>query len=46
MSEGMQEGMVSLVLQLEDRRAIEVGLIGKEGMVGALAPLDATAMSD
>jgi CRP-like cAMP-binding protein len=40
-----QEGMVSLVLQLEDRRVIEVGLIGREGMVGALAPLGATAMS-
>jgi len=40
-----QEGMVSLVLQLEDDRVIEVGLVGKEGMVGALAPLGATAMS-
>jgi CRP-like cAMP-binding protein len=40
-----QKGMVSLVLQLEDKRVIEVGLIGREGMVGALAPLGATAMS-
>jgi CRP-like cAMP-binding protein len=40
-----QEGMVSLVLQLEDGSVIEVRLIGKEGMVGALAPLGATAMS-
>ena len=40
-----EEGMVSLVLQLEDGSVIEVGLIGKEGMVGALAPLGATAMS-
>jgi CRP-like cAMP-binding protein len=40
-----QEGMVSLVLQLEDKIVIEVGLIGREGMVGALAPLGATAMS-
>jgi CRP-like cAMP-binding protein len=37
--------MVSLVLQLEKGRTVEVGLIGKEGMVGALAPLGATAMS-
>lgn len=37
--------MVSLVLQLEDGSVINVGLIGKEGMVGALAPLGATAMS-
>src|SRR5205823_2157310 len=40
-----EEGMVSLVLQLEDESVIEVGLVGKEGMVGALAPLGATAMS-
>jgi CRP-like cAMP-binding protein len=40
-----QEGMVSLVLHLEDESVIEVGLVGKEGMVGALAPLGATAMS-
>ena len=38
-------GMVSLVLHLEKGRTVEVGLIGKEGMVGALAPLGATAMS-
>ena len=37
--------MVSLVLQLEDESVIEVRLVGKEGMVGALAPLGATAMS-
>ena len=37
---------MSLVLPLEDESVIEVGLvvIGKEGMVGALAPLGATAM--
>ena len=40
-----QEGMVSLVLQLEDGSVIEVGVIGREGMVGVLAPLGATAMS-
>jgi CRP-like cAMP-binding protein len=40
-----QSGMVSLVLTLEDGSAIEVGLVGREGMVGALAPLGATAMS-
>jgi CRP-like cAMP-binding protein len=40
-----EKGMVSLVLKLEKGRTIEVGLIGKEGMVGALAPLGATAMS-
>ena len=40
-----EEGMVSLVLHLEDESVIEVGLVGKEGMVGALAPLGATAMS-
>jgi CRP-like cAMP-binding protein len=40
-----QSGMVSLVLKVEDGNFIEVGLIGNEGMVGALAPLGATAMS-
>jgi CRP-like cAMP-binding protein len=29
-----EEGMVSLVLQLEDENVIEVGLVGKEGKVG------------
>ena len=40
-----QAGMVSLLLQLEDKSVIEVGLIGREGMVGALASLGATAVS-
>ena len=40
-----EKGMVSLVLEVEKGRTIEVGLIGKEGMVGALAPLGATANS-
>ncbi len=40
-----QDGLVSLVLELEHGRVVEVGLIGREGMVGALAPLGATAMS-
>lgn len=40
-----QKGMVSLVHHLGKGNVIEVGLIGKEGMVGALAPLGATAMS-
>jgi hypothetical protein len=40
-----EEGTVSLVLQLEDESVIDVGLVGKEGMVGALAPLGATAIS-
>ena len=41
-----QECIVSLVLPLEGESVIEVGLVvvGKEGMVGALAPLGATAM--
>src|SRR5690242_18909788 len=40
-----EEGMVSLVPHLEDESVIQVGLVGKEGMVGALAPLGATALS-
>jgi CRP-like cAMP-binding protein len=37
--------MVSLILVLEDGAAIEVGLIGREGLVGVLAGLGASAIS-
>ena len=37
--------MVSLILVLEDGTSIEVGLIGKEGLVGVLAGLGASAIS-
>lgn len=37
--------MVSLILVLEDGASIEVGLIGREGLVGVLAGLGASAIS-
>jgi len=39
------EGLVSLVQLLENGKYTEAGIIGREGMVGALAPLGAAAFS-
>ncbi len=36
--------MVSLILVLEDGASIEVGLIGREGLVGVLAGLGTSAI--
>lgn len=40
-----EKGMVSLVLTLEDGKSTEVGLIGSEGLVGALSALGASQVS-
>lgn len=40
-----QHGLVSLVHRLEDGGVVQTGLVGSEGMVGALAPLGASAFS-
>jgi len=42
----VQDGMVSLVKRSKKGPVIEVGLVGKEGMVGSLAVLGADAISD
>ena len=41
----VEEGMVSLVQLLENGEFIETGIVGPEGMLGALVPLGATAFS-
>ena len=38
----LESGMVSLVLTLERGNIVEVGLVGKEGIVGVLAGLGAS----
>ena len=40
-----QHGLVSLVQRLEDGGFVQTGLVGSEGIVGALAPLGASAYS-
>jgi CRP-like cAMP-binding protein len=40
-----ESGMVSLIISLEDGSIVEVGLIGKEGIVGVLAGLGASRIS-
>ena len=40
-----ETGMVSLILSLEDGNIVEVGLVGKEGIVGVLAGLGASRIS-
>lgn len=40
-----ESGMVSLILSLEDGAAIEVGLIGNEGLVGVLPALGASLVT-
>lgn len=40
-----QHGLVSLVHRLEDGGVVQTGLVGSEGMVGALAPLGASTFS-
>jgi CRP-like cAMP-binding protein len=40
-----ETGMVSLILSLEDGNTVEVGLVGKEGIVGVLAGLGASRIS-
>ncbi len=41
----LETGMVSLILSLEDGNIVEVGLVGKEGIVGVLAGLGASRIS-
>ena len=40
-----ETGMVSLILSLEDGSVVEVGLVGREGLVGVLAGLGASRIS-
>jgi CRP-like cAMP-binding protein len=40
-----ESGMVSLVLTLEDGNTVEVGLVGRQGIVGVLAGLGASRIS-
>ena len=40
-----ETGMVSLILSLEDGSIVEVGLVGREGLVGVLAGLGASRIS-
>jgi CRP-like cAMP-binding protein len=42
----ISDGLVSLVQLLENGRYIEAGIVGREGMVGALVPLGAAAFSN
>jgi CRP-like cAMP-binding protein len=41
----LESGMVSLILTLEDGNTVEVGLVGREGIVGVLAGLGASRIS-
>jgi CRP-like cAMP-binding protein len=41
----LEHGLVSLVHRLEDGGVVQTGLVGSEGLVGALAPLGASAFS-
>jgi CRP-like cAMP-binding protein len=41
----VSEGMVSLVQLMDNGKYTETGIVGREGMVGALAPLGASAFS-
>lgn len=41
----LQHGLVSLVHRMEEGDVVQTGLVGSEGMVGALAPLGASAFS-